>query len=103
MRLRATVVAQSSALAQVLVEAVDANGERARMSMAPVTCTVAEGARLLGMENALNFDMSAPQSPVKMLGQGRLVAYIALPATAATATIVTFTADGMEPAELTLN
>ena len=97
-RLRATVVAQSPALAQVLVEAVDANGERARMSMAPVTCTVTEGARLLGMENALNFDMSAPQSPVKMLGQGRLLAYIALDGEA----VATFTAEGLEPVDVSL-
>jgi hypothetical protein len=98
-RLRATLLAQSATLAQVLVEAVDAEGERAKRSMVPVTCALGSGARLLGMENALNFDMSAPQAPVKMLGQGRLVAYIALDATPAT---VTFTAEGLEPATLNL-
>ena len=67
--------------------------------MVPVTCALGSGARLLGMENALNFDMSAPQAPVKILGQGRLVAYIALDATPAT---VTFTAEGLEPATLNL-
>lgn len=133
-RLRATLLSQTPTLAQVLVEAVDSADHRARMSMAPVTCTLDGSARLLGMENALNFDMTAPQSPVKMLGQGRLVAYIALgttsatdatpttdattstdatPATDATPSTdatpdgpapvtVTFTAEGMEPAQLTL-
>ena len=121
-RLRATLLSQTPTLAQVLVEAVDSADHRARMSMAPVTCTLDGSARLLGMENALNFDMTAPQSPVKMLGQGRLVAYIALlttPATDATSSTdatpatdatpdapapvtVTFTAEGMEPAQLTL-
>ena len=98
--LRTNVLAQSEKLAQVLVEAVDANGERARMNMAPVTCTLSEGARLLGMENALNFDMSAPQASVKMLGQGRLVAYIALDDSTATAT---FTTEGLEPVEVNLS
>jgi hypothetical protein len=99
-RLHATLLDRSATLAQVLVEAVDANGERARMSRDLVTCTVTEGARLLGMENALNFDMSAPQSPVKMLGQGRLVAYVALSPKQDETITATFTAEGIEPAEI---
>lgn len=105
-RLRTTILSRTATLAQVLVEAVDAQGHRTRMSMAPVTCTLAGGGRLLGMENALNFDMTAPQSPVKMLGQGRLVAYIALDAKAdatSTPVVVTFTADNIEPAQLTID
>ena len=38
-RLRATLIDRSATLAQVLVEAVDANGERVRMSHDLVTCT----------------------------------------------------------------
>jgi len=107
-RLRATLLSQTTALAQVLVEAVDAGGHRVRMSMAPVTCTLDGAGRLLGMENALGFDMSAPQSPVKMLGGGRLVAYIAPGEGGAGAgapaapVVVTFAAEGMEPARLTI-
>lgn len=109
--LRATLLARSATLAQVLVEAVDAQGNRARTSMAPVACTLTGDARLLGMENALNFDMTAPQAPVKMLGQGRLVAYVALGATPAldatdsapsAPVTVTFTSEGLAPATLNL-
>jgi len=110
-RLKATILSCSETLAQVLIEAVDNSGERVKMCMAPVTCTLAgEDLQLLGMENALNFDMTAPQASVKMLGQGRLVAYIALSPKAAdsdesvdaVSPSATFTAEGLEPVAVTL-
>lgn len=106
--LRTTVVQRTDRFAQVLVEAVDADGNRVRDFMQPVQTTVTPDVRLLGVENALGFDMTAPQSPTKMMGSGRLLTYIALPSSTTAAPsstssttvtpAVTFTTDTLPPA-----
>lgn len=98
--LRVTLLDRTPTLAQILVEAVDSADQRVKMSRTSVTATVTGAARLLGLENAVNYDMTAPQAATKMLGQGRLVAYVALtPGAPAT---VTFTADGLTPVTVPL-
>ena len=96
--LRTTVLDDSDNLTQILVEAVDADGNRATSCMELVTCSIEGKARFLGMENAVNFDMSAPKQPSKMLGRGCLVAYIGK--TSKAPSTVLFTAEGLSSASL---
>ena len=67
---------KGSAVRQLLVEAVDANGNRVKSAQGMVECKVNGKTTLLGLENANNRDMSAPKATSRNLYQGRLVAYI---------------------------
>lgn len=67
---------KGSSVRQLLVEAVDANGQRVKNARGMVECKVSGKTKLLGLENANNRDMSAPKATSRNLYQGRMVAYI---------------------------
>lgn len=109
--LQTQILDDSPELLQLLVTLTDADGNRTWNRMDAVTCTVSDDLRLLGLENALGTDMTAPKAATKMLGGGRVVAYIAKPShvtnsrrsdQAATLGTVTFTVDGFAPVTVTV-
>ena len=85
----------------LLIEVVDANGNRVLNARQDVTVEVISGGRLLGLENANNGDMSAPKQNHRNANRGRLLAYVerANPATLAK---VKITAEGMPAVEVSL-
>lgn len=84
------------------VEAVDAAGTRVRLADDAVACTVEGPARLLGLENSDNSDMSAPSDTVRRLHRGRLLAYVETTGEAGDIR-VKFAAPHLEGCEITLH
>lgn len=76
LRVTDVTVDKSSEVKQLLVEAVDADGNLVRTARNNVTCSVNGTTILLGLENANNVDMSAPKSTTRSLHNGRLIAYV---------------------------
>lgn len=64
------------ATAHVYVEVVDDNGLPVRLADNEITCTVEGPARLLGLENGSNTDMSEHRDNRQRVCMGRLLAYI---------------------------
>jgi len=85
----------------LLIEVVDANGNRVLNARQDVTVEVISGGRLLGLENANNGDMSAPKQNHRNANRGRLLAYVerANPSTPAK---VKITSEGMPAVEVSL-
>ncbi|MCQ2096110.1 MAG: DUF4982 domain-containing protein [Bacteroidaceae bacterium] len=67
---------KDSEVRQILVEAVDEEGRRVASARNEVACELTGTARLLGLENGNNGDMSSPKASMRRLHNGRLVAYI---------------------------
>ena len=88
-------------VAHLLIDIVDAQGNRVLNYRNDVKCEVLSGGKLLGLENANNGDMSAPKQPHKNANRGRLLAYIQrnIPSQSVR---VRITAEGLSPIEVTL-
>ena len=80
--LRATLiepeVVAHGGVAQVLVEVVDEQGHVVKLADNMISCRVEGEARLLGLENSDNSDMSHPKARQRRVFQGYLVAYVQL-------------------------
>ena len=78
--LRATLmeeeVAAHGGTALVLVEVIDDHGNIVKLADNMITCQVEGKARLLGLENSDNSDMSHPKARQRRAYQGYLVAYV---------------------------
>ena len=61
---------------QILVEVLDEEGTLVKLADNMVNCRVQGPARLLGLENSDNSDMSRPKAPQRRVYQGYLVAYV---------------------------
>ena len=69
-------VAAHGGVAQVLVEVVDEQGNVVKLADNMISCRVGGTARLLGLENSDNSDMSHPKAHQRRAYQGYLVAYV---------------------------
>jgi beta-galactosidase/beta-glucuronidase len=85
----------------VTVQAVDEQGIPVTLSDNEVTCIVGGPARLLGLENSNNSDMTHYKSPSRRLYRGRLLALVQASGTPGPVT-VTFIAPWLEKAEVRL-
>lgn len=78
--LRATLlepdVAAYGGTAQVLVEVLDEKGHLVKLADNMVSCQISGAARLLGLENSDNRDMTHPKARQRRVFQGYLVAYV---------------------------
>lgn len=83
----------------LLIDVVDAQGNRVLNYRQDVKCEIIGGGKLLGLENANNSDMSAPKQNHKNANRGRLLAYIKrdLPIQPLS---VRITAEGLPPIEV---
>ena len=80
-------------LHQLLVEVVDANGNRVKSALNDVACTIEGPAKLLGLEGSNNTDMSDYRDNHQPVYRGRLVGYIRR--TAPGPVSVTFSTEGL--------
>lgn len=71
-----TALSADRATAHILVEVVDENGVLVKLSDNNIACRVEGPARLLGLENGDNGDMSEHRDRQQRVHQGRLLAYI---------------------------
>lgn len=69
-------VAISKPTYQILVEVLDEKGALVKLADNMVSCHVQGSARLLGLENSDNSDMSHPKAHQRRVYQGYLVAYV---------------------------
>ena len=89
------------ATAQVLVEVLDENGLPVKLADNEITCHVEGPARLLGLENGANNDMSEHRDNRQRVHMGRLLAYIQTTGKAGTVRI-RFTSPLLQKAEVVL-
>ena len=103
-QLRATLlepeVSAAGGTAQVLVEVLDEKGTIVKLADNMISCQVEGPARLLGLENSDNSDMSHPKARQRRAFQGYLVAYVQATGKAEPVTL-TFSAPLLEDATLT--
>lgn len=85
----------------LLIEVVDANGNRVLNARQDITVEVISGGRLLGLENSNNGDMSAPKQNHRNANRGRLLAYVERSSTSTPAK-VRITTEGMAAVEVEL-
>ena len=85
---------------QIVVEVVDRNGNPVPVADNPVTCTVGDNGRLLGLESGNNTDVSDQSDNICNAFNGRLIAYIHKEKGKPVA--VRFTSDGLLMAEIFL-
>lgn len=71
-----TALSANRATAHILVEVVDENGVLVKLSDNNIACRVEGPARLLGLENGDNSDMSEHRDRQQRVHQGQLLAYI---------------------------
>lgn len=74
--LRASIDADESGLAHVLLEVVDAAGNTVPLADNMISCRVEGNARLLGLEGTSNHDMSHPKATERRASSGRVLAYV---------------------------
>ena len=86
---------------QVLVEVLDEQGTLVKLADSMVSCRVEGPARLLGLENSDNSDMSHPKAHQRRVFQGYLVAYVQRVGDGAPIT-VTFSSPLLEDAVIVL-
>ena len=100
--LRATLlepeVSSHGGTAQVLVEVLDEEGHLVKLADNMVSCQVSGPARLLGLENSDNRDMTHPKARQRRVYQGYLVAYVEV--TDAKPVTLTFSAPLLQDAVL---
>ena len=100
--LRATLlepeVSAHGGTAQVLVEVLDEEGHLVKLADNMVSCQVSGPARLLGLENSDNRDMTHPKARQRRVYQGYLVAYVEV--TDAKPVTLTFSAPLLQDAVL---
>ena len=100
--LRATLlepeVSAHGGTAQVLVEVFDEEGHLVKLADNMVSCQVSGPARLLGLENSDNRDMTHPKARQRRVYQGYLVAYVEV--TDAKPVTLTFSAPLLQDAVL---
>lgn len=100
--LRATLlepeVSAHGGTAQVLVEVLDEEGHLVKLADNMVSCQVSGPARLLGLENSDNRDMTHPKARQRRVYQGYLVAYVEV--TEAKPVTLTFSAPLLQDAVL---
>ncbi len=100
--LRATLlepeVSAHGGTAQVLVEVLDEEGHLVKLADNMVSCQVSGSARLLGLENSDNRDMTHPKARQRRVYQGYLVAYVEV--TDAKPVTLTFSAPLLQDAVL---
>jgi hypothetical protein len=87
-------------LHQILVEVVDAAGNRVRSALNDVTCTIEGPAVLLGLEGSNNRDMSDYRDNHQPVYRGRLVCYVRR--TAPGPVKVTFSTEGLQSCSFAL-
>ena len=63
-------------MAHVLIEVVDEQGIPVRLADNEITCRIEGPARLLGLENGNNSDMSEHRDHRQRVWRGRLLAYV---------------------------
>lgn len=100
--LRATLlepeVSAHGGTAQVLVEVLDEEGHLVKLADNMVSCQISGPARLLGLENSDNRDMTHPKARQRRVYQGYLVAYVEV--TDAKPVTLTFSAPLLQDAVL---
>ena len=100
--LRATLlepeVSAHGGTAQVLVEVLDEEGHLVKLADNMLSCQVSGPARLLGLENSDNRDMTHPKARQRRVYQGYLVAYVEV--TDAKPVTLTFSAPLLQDAVL---
>lgn len=74
----------------ILVELVDGQGERCPRAQDIISCKVGGPAQLLGMETGNNADMSSPHAVERSAWQGRVLAYVRIPAESKEPSLITF-------------
>ena len=84
----------------MLVEVLDEQGTIVKLADNMISCQVEGPARLLGLENSDNSDMSHPKARQRRAFQGYLVAYVQATGKAEPVTL-TFSAPLLEDATLT--
>ncbi len=90
-------------VAHVLVEVVDEQGRVVKLSDNDIRYSVeGEGARVIGIENGSNHDMSDPQAQHRRAHMGRVLAYVQATKTPGTTTI-NFYSPLLRPTSITLN
>lgn len=106
-RLRATLIETESVVQephdtprtyQILVEVLDEKDILVKLADNSITCQIEGEARLLGLENSDNNDMSHPKSHTRRVYQGYLVAYVQADGDRGTPIRLTFSSPLLEDA-----